>query len=310
MEKTARIYLAGHQGLVGSSLHRQLQRQGYQQILVQALEELDLRRQADTEAFFAAARPEYVLLAAARVGGIIANQSYPGNFIYDNLMIQSNILEAARRFGVKKLLFLGSSCIYPKFAPQPMTEDCLLTGLLESTNEPYAVAKIAGIKMCQAYRRQYGCNFITVMPTNLYGPGDNFDLENSHVIAALIRKFHEGRIQGASTVTLWGTGTPRREFLHVDDAADACLFLMQRYNEPGIINIGVGEDLTIRTLAELVKRVVGFTGDIRWDADKPDGTPRKLLDINLIRKYGWQAKISLEEGLRQTYQWFREHFPD
>jgi GDP-L-fucose synthase len=295
---------------VGSSLHRQLQRQGYQQILVQALEELDLRRQADTEAFFAAARPEYVLLAAARVGGIIANQSYPGNFIYDNLMIQSNILEAARRFGVKKLLFLGSSCIYPKFAPQPMTEDCLLTGLLESTNEPYAVAKIAGIKMCQAYRRQYGCNFITVMPTNLYGPGDNFDLENSHVIAALIRKFHEGRIQGASTVTLWGTGTPRREFLHVDDAADACLFLMQRYNEPGIINIGVGEDLTIRTLAELVKRVVGFTGDIRWDADKPDGTPRKLLDINLIRKYGWQAKISLEEGLRQTYQWFREHFPD
>lgn len=310
MEKTARVYLAGHLGLVGSALHRQLQRQGYRQILVQTLEELDLRRQADAEAFFAAARPEYVLLAAARVGGILANNTYPGNFIYDNLMIQSNVLEAARRFGVKKLLFLGSSCIYPKLAHQPMTEDCLLTGLLEPTNEPYAIAKIAGIKMCQAYRRQYGCNFITVMPTNLYGPWDNFDLDNSHVIPALIRKFHEGRKQGANAVTLWGTGTPRREFLHVDDLADACLFLMENYNEPGIINIGVGQDLTISTLADMVKKVVGFTGEIQWDGDKPDGTPRKLLDINLLRKYGWQARIGLEEGLRQTYQWFRENYED
>ena len=307
MEKTTRIYVAGHRGLVGSAITRHLERQGYKNILTKSSQDLDLRQQADTEAFFDHHRPEYVFLAAARVGGILANSSYPGNFIYDNLMIQTNVINAAYRYGSKKLLFLGSSCIYPKFAPQPMTEDCLLSGPLEPTNEPYAVAKIAGIKMCQSYRRQYGCNFIAVMPTNLYGPGDNFDLEASHVVPALIREFHEGRIQGAEMVTLWGTGNPRREFLHVDDLADACGFLMQHYDAPEIINIGVGKDISIRELGELIRKLTGFQGEIQWDTSKPDGTPRKLLDITRLSQLGWQARISLEAGLQQTYRWYCEH---
>ena len=243
-------------------------------------------------------------MAAAKVGGIVANNTYPAEFIYDNLMIEANIIAAAHRTGVKKLLFLGSSCIYPKFAPQPMTEDSLLTGILEPTNEPYAIAKIAGIKMCQAYRRQYGCNFISVMPTNLYGPGDNFDLETSHVVPAMLRKFHEAKTRGDKAVTLWGTGTPRREFLHVDDLADACVYLMNHYDEPEIINIGVGKDISIRELAELIQKIVGFQGEIIWDTDKPDGTPRKLLDVTRLGQLGWQARITLEEGLAQTYQWY------
>jgi GDP-L-fucose synthase len=307
MEKTARIYVAGHRGLVGSAIKRHLEQQSYQNILTRPSQDLDLRQQADTEAFFEHYRPDYVFLAAARVGGILANSSYPGSFIYDNLMIQTNVIDAANRYGVKKLLFLGSSCTYPKFAPQPMREDCLLSGPLEPTNEPYAIAKIAGIKMCQSYRRQYGCNFIAVMPTNLYGPGDNFDLEASHVVPALIRKFHEARMQGAATVTLWGTGTPRREFLHVDDLADACLFLMQHYDEPEIINIGVGKDISICELGELIGKLTGFQGEIQWDDSKPDGTPRKLLDITRLTQLGWQARISLEAGLQQTYRWYREH---
>lgn len=309
MEKTARIYIAGHRGLVGSAIKRHLEQKGYENILTRTSKDLNLRRQVDTEAFFANTQPEYVFLAAARVGGILANSKYPADFIYDNLMIQNNVIDAAYRYGVKKLLFLGSSCIYPKFAHQPMTEDCLLTGILEPTNEPYAVAKIAGIKMCQAYRRQYGCNFISVMPTNLYGPGDNFDLETSHVLPALIRKFHEAKTRGDQAVTLWGTGTPRREFLHVDDLADACVFLMHHYDEPDIINIGVGKDLTIRELGELIKKIVGFQGELQWDTSKPDGTPRKLLDVTRLTQLGWQARISLEAGLQQTYQWYCEHYP-
>jgi GDP-L-fucose synthase len=309
MEKTARIYVAGHRGLVGSAIKRQLEQQGYHNILLKTSEDLDLRRQAETEGFFARTRPEYVFLAAARVGGILANSTYPASFIYDNLMIQANVIEASHRYRVKKLLFLGSSCIYPKYAPQPMTEDCLLSGPLEPTNEPYAVAKIGGIKMCQTYRRQYGSNFISVMPTNLYGPGDNFDLETSHVVAALIRKFHEAKVQGAAAVTLWGTGRPRREFLHVDDLADACVFLMQNYHEPEIINIGVGKDISIRELGELIQEIVDFRGELRWDTSKPDGTPRKLLDVTRLTQLGWQARISLRAGLRQTYRWYCAHYP-
>ena len=308
MEKTARIYLAGHDGLVGSAIKRRLEEEGYTQIIARSLNELDLRRQDATEDFFARERPEYVFLAAAKVGGIIANNTYPAEFIYDNLIIEANIISAAHRTGVKKLLFLGSSCIYPKFAPQPMTEDSLLTGILEPTNEPYAIAKIAGIKMCQAYRRQYGCNFISVMPTNLYGPGDNFDLETSHVVPAMLRKFHEAKAGGDKTVILWGTGAPRREFLHVDDLADACVYLMDRYDKPEIINIGMGKDINIGELGELIRKIVGFQGEIIWDTSKPDGTPQKLLDVGRLHKMGWRARISLEEGLAETYRWYREHF--
>jgi GDP-L-fucose synthase len=304
MDKLAKIYLAGHHGLVGSAILRRLQQEGYQQIITRSSKELDLRRQEATEEFFGRARPEYVFLAAAKVGGIVANNTYPAEFIYDNLMIEANIIAAAHRTGVKKLLFLGSSCIYPKFAPQPMTEDCLLTGILEPTNEPYAIAKIAGIKMCQAYRRQYGSNFISVMPTNLYGPGDNFDLETSHVVPAMLRKFHEAKIHGNCTVTLWGTGSPRRELLHVDDLADACVYLMNHYDEPEIINIGVGKDISIKELAALIQKIVGFTGEIIWDIAKPDGTPQKLLDVSRLAKLGWQARIDLEQGLADTYRWY------
>jgi GDP-L-fucose synthase len=306
MEKTAKIYLAGHDGLVGSAIARRLQQEGYTRIITRSLQELDLRQQDATAGFFSRERPDYVFLAAARVGGIVANNTYPAEFIYDNLMIEANIIAAAHQTGVKKLLFLGSSCIYPKLAPQPMTEDSLLTGILEPTNEPYAIAKIAGIKMCQAYRRQYGCNFISVMPTNLYGPGDNFDLETSHVVPAMLRKFHEAKTRGDMTVILWGTGDPRREFLHVDDLADACVYLMDRYEEPEIINIGVGKDIRIKDLAALIQKIIGFRGEIVWDTAKPDGTPRKLLDVTRLAKLGWQARISLEEGLAQTYQWYTE----
>ena len=310
MEKTAKIYLAGHDGLVGSAINRRLQQEGYQQIITRSSKELDLRRQEATEDFFAGDRPDYVFLAAAKVGGIVANNTYPAEFIYDNLMIEANIIAAAQHTGTKKLLFLGSSCIYPKFAPQPMTEDCLLTGILEPTNEPYAIAKIAGIKMCQAYRRQYGSNFISVMPTNLYGPGDNFDLETSHVVPAMLRKFHEAKTRGDRTVTLWGTGAPRREFLHVDDLADACVFLMKHYDEPEIINIGVGKDISIRELAEMIQKIVDFKGEIIWDTSKPDGTPRKLLGVGRLSRLGWQARISLEEGLDETYRWYCENRSD
>ena len=310
MEKTARIYLAGHDGLVGSAIKRRLAQDGYEQIIIKSHKELDLRRQEETEVFFARETPEYVFLAAAKVGGIVANNTYPAEFIYDNLMIEANITAAAHRTRVKKLLFLGSSCIYPKFAPQPMTEDCLLTGILEPTNEPYAIAKIAGIKMCQAYRRQYGSNFISVMPTNLYGPGDNFDLESSHVVPAMLRKFHEAKTRGDRSVSLWGTGAPRREFLHVDDLADACVFLMNRYDEPEIINIGVGKDISIKELGELIRKIVGFQGEIVWDTGKPDGTPRKLLDVGHLSRLGWQARIDLEAGLAETYRWYCENRSD
>lgn len=305
MDKEAKIYVAGHEGLVGSALVRRLVADGYNNLVCKPFSELDLRRQADVEEFFSENRPEYVLLAAARVGGINANNSYPADFIRDNILIQTNVIEAAYRFGVRKLLFLGSSCIYPKFAPQPLKEEYLLTGELEPTNDAYAIAKIAGIKMCQAYNKQYGCNYISVMPTNLYGPGDNFDLETSHVLPALIRKFHEAKINNKEEVIIWGTGMPLREFLYVDDLADACVFLMNEYDGSDIVNIGAGKDLTISELAELVKRVTGFNGEIVYDSSKPDGTPRKLLDVSRLNSMGWEAKTSLEEGIRHTYQWFK-----
>lgn len=303
MRREDRIFVAGHRGLVGSAIVRRLRSEGYDNLLLRTREELDLTRQAEVEAFFEQERPDYVFLAAAKVGGIWANNSYPADFIRDNLFIQTNVIDAAYRNGVKKLLFLGSSCIYPKFAPQPLEEEYLLTGALEPTNEPYAVAKIAGIIMCQSYRRQYGANFISAMPTNLYGPGDNFDLETSHVLPALIRKFHEAKVRGDSAVEVWGTGSPKREFLHVDDLADACVFLMQRYDDDEIINVGTGTDVSIRELAESIKEIVGFEGDVVFDTSRPDGTPRKLLDVSKIRGLGWQAKIDLEEGIRLTYQW-------
>jgi len=302
MELKTKIYVAGHRGLVGSALVRKLEAEGYANLVVRTSAELDLRRQEQVERFFEREKPEYVFLAAAKVGGILANSTYPGQFIYENLAIQSNILECSRVHGVKKLLFLGSSCIYPRDCPQPIREEYLLTGPLEKTNEAYALAKIAGIKTCQAYRQQYGCNFISVMPTNLYGPNDNYDLQNSHVLPALIRKFHEAKENGEALVTLWGTGTPRREFLHVDDLADACVFLMNRYNEGEIVNIGTGEDLPIRDLAEIVKRIVGFGGAVRWDATKPDGTPRKLLWVERLHQAGWLHRINLEEGIAGTYE--------
>lgn len=302
MTKNDKIYIAGHRGMVGSAILRRLQAAGFENFALRTSAELDLRDQAAVQQFFKTEQPAYVFLAAAKVGGILANNRYRAEFLYDNLMIQSNVIHAAWQHGVKKLLFLGSSCIYPKLAPQPLREDYLLTGLLEPTNEPYAIAKIAGIKLCDAYRDQYGCNFISVMPTNLYGPNDNYHPENSHVLPALLRKFHEAKRDGAPSVTLWGTGTPRREFLHVDDLADACYFLMQHYDEPGFINIGTGEDLPILELAQLVKKIVGYTGTIEHDLSKPDGTPRKLLDVSKLLAKGWKAKIDLETGIKQVYQ--------
>ncbi|KJS02620.1 MAG: GDP-L-fucose synthase [Peptococcaceae bacterium BRH_c4a] len=301
---SASVYVAGHRGLVGSAIVRLLTQRGYNSIIMKSSGELDLRRGPEVDDFFRKQRPEYVFLAAGRVGGIYANSSYPAQFIYDNLMIQSNVIDAAFRHRVKKLLFLGSSCIYPRCAPQPIREEYLLTGALEPTNEPYAVAKIAGIKMCQAYNQQYGADFISVMPTNLYGPEDNFNPETSHVLPALIRKFHEARERGGDSVTVWGTGQPRREFLHVDDLADACLFLMRNYSGDSPVNAGAGEDLPISELAGMIREVVGYRGEIRYDHSKPDGAPRKLLDVSRLRNMGWQPKISLEEGLKSTYQWY------
>ncbi len=304
MEQTAKIYLAGHQGLVGSAIRRRLEAGGFSNLIFRSLDELDLRDQAAVAAFFLQEAPAYVFLAAAKVGGIKANSTKPAEFIYDNLMIEANIIHQSHRHGVKKVLFLGSSCIYPKFCPQPMKEDYLLDGKLEPTNESYAVAKITGIKMCQSYNRQYGTCFISVMPTNLYGPGDNFDLEDSHVIPALMRKFHEAKVTGAAEAVVWGSGAPRREFLYVDDLADACAFLMEHYQEGEIINVGVGQDLQVIELARKVAAVTGFQGRIVLDPSFPDGTPRKLLDVSRITAMGWQARTLLEEGLKKTYDWF------
>jgi GDP-L-fucose synthase len=304
MEKDARIYVAGHQGLVGGAIFRRLKAAGFGNLICRPLEELDLRDQAAVTAFFHKERPQYVFLAAARVGGIHANSTYPAQFIYDNLQIQLNVIHQAYVHQVKKLLFLGSSCIYPKFCPQPMQEDHLLDGKLEPTNEPYAVAKIAGIKMCQAYNREYGTRFISLMPTNLYGPGDNFDLLDSHVIPAMMRRCHEAKVAGARQVVIWGTGAPRREFLYVDDLADACLFVMENYAGSEFLNVGVGQDLTIKELAGLVAQVVGFNGELVFDTTKPDGTPRKLLEVSRLTALGWQARMPLKEGLQGTYEWF------
>ncbi len=304
MHKDARIFVAGHRGLVGSAIVRRLQADGYPNLLLASRDQLDLRDRDSVEAFFAAHRPEFVILAAAKVGGILANNSYPAEFLLENLQIQNNVIDAAHRHGAAKLTFLGSSCIYPKLAPQPIREEYLLTGPLEPTNEWYAIAKIAGIKLCQAYRRQYGADFISAMPTNLYGPGDNFDLQNSHVLPALIRKFHEAKLAGDKQVVMWGTGTPRREFLHVDDLAAAVVHLTNSYEGEDIDNIGVGEDISIRELAELVKDITGYQGEIVNDTSKPDGTPRKLLDVSRLHALGWEAKIPLREGVQATYRWF------
>jgi len=287
--------------MVGSALVRRLTQEGFTNLVTRTSSELDLRSQQGVAEFFAQEKPDYVILAAAKVGGIQANNTYRAEFLYDNLMIESNVIHQAYLNDVQKLLFLGSSCIYPKFAPQPLKEDALLTGELESTNEPYAIAKIAGIKLCDAYRSQYGCNYISAMPTNLYGPHDNYDLKNSHVLPALLRKFHEAKAAGAPEVEVWGTGTPRREFLHVDDLADACYWLLENYNEPGLVNIGTGTDLSIRELAELVQRTVGYEGTIRFNADYPDGTPRKLMDVSKLAEHGWTATIGLEEGVKAVY---------
>ena len=305
MTTNAKIYIAGHRGMVGSAILRALESRGFQNIITRTSSELDLRNQAAVEKFFAEEKPEYVFLAAAKVGGIHANNVYRADFIYENLMIQNNVIHQSYVNGVKKLLFLGSSCIYPKMAPQPLKEDYLLTGLLEYTNEPYAIAKIAGIKMCESYRIQYGCDFISVMPTNLYGPNDNYDLNNSHVLPALLRKFHEAKTEGRNEVTVWGSGSPKREFLHADDLADACLYLMENYSDAGLINIGTGEDLSIRELAEMIARITGFEGNIIWDSSKPDGTPRKLMDVSKLHRQGWHHKIELEEGIRMVYEPFR-----
>ncbi len=307
MEKDSKIYIAGHRGLVGSAIMRRLKAEGYKNLLTHTHTELDLTRQEKVEEFFHKKKPDYVFLAAARVGGIYANNTYPAEFIYSNLTIQTNIIHASYVFKVKKLFFLGSSCIYPKNCPQPMKEEYLLGGPLESTNEPYAVAKIAGIKMCQAYNRQYGTNFLSVMPTNLYGPNDNFDLKTSHVLPALIRKFHDAKAEGLSEVEIWGTGSPRREFLHVDDLADASLFLMNNYNKSKIINIGTGRDLTTKELAEMIARIVGFKGRLVFNPIKPDGTPKKLLDVSKLHSFGWKARIGLEQGIAETYKWYVEN---
>jgi GDP-L-fucose synthase len=304
MTPEASIFVAGHRGLAGSAIVRRLQRAGFQNLVMRSRGELDLTRQDAVEAFFAEVKPQYVFLAAARVGGILANDTHPAEFLYENLAIQTNVIDSAYRHGTQKLLFLGSSCIYPKHAPQPMPEDCLLTGPLEPTNEWYAIAKIAGLKMCQAYRRQYGFDAICAMPTNLYGPGDNFDLRSSHVLPALIRKFHEAQIHGANEVEVWGTGKPRREFLHVDDLADACLFLMQGYSNESPVNVGCGMDVSIAELAALVATTTGYAGQLRFNTSMPDGTPRKLLDVSKMNALGWRAGISLKEGLASTYQGF------
>lgn len=302
MEKNAKIYVAGHRGMVGSALVRCLTDAGFTNLIVRTSRELDLRDEAAVAAFFAQEKPEYVLLAAAKVGGIHANNSYPVDFLLDNLRLQNNVIEQCYRHGVQKLLFLGSSCVYPKLCPQPIKEEYLLTSALEPTNEAYAIAKIAGLKLCEAYRRQYDCNFISVMPTNLYGPGDNYDLENSHVLPAMLRKFHEAKEQGQPAVEIWGSGTPRREFLHVDDLAAACLHLFLHYDDAAPVNAGTGEDLTILELAELVRDVVGYAGDIKLNSSRPDGTPRKLLDVSRLQALGWQPRIGLREGITRVYQ--------
>ena len=307
MNKEDKIYIAGHRGLVGSAIVRNLKEKGFNNFILRTSKELDLTNQTAVNSFFETEKPDYVFLAAAKVGGIHANDIYPADFIRDNLQIQTNVIDAAYRNNAKKLLFLGSSCIYPKFAPQPMKEEHLLTGELEPTNEWYAIAKIAGIKMCQAYKKQYGFNAISIMPTNLYGIGDNFNLENSHVMPALIRKFHDAKEQGKSEVEVWGTGTPKREFLHVDDMADASVYLMNNYDGDEIVNVGVGEDVSIKELAEIVKDTVGFEGELKFDTTKPDGTPRKLLDISKLNSTGWKAKINLKDGIKSTYQWFIEN---
>ena len=307
IEKTSRIYVAGHRGLVGSGVVRALERQGYANVLCRTHAELDLTDQLAVRNFFKVERPDAVILAAARVGGIHANSTRPALFIRDNLLIQDNVIDAAHRHGVSKLLFLGSSCIYPKLAPQPIKEEYLLTGPLEPSNEWYAIAKIAGIKMCQAYRREHGFNAISLMPTNMYGPGDNFDALNSHVLPALIRRFHEAKLRGDESVVVWGSGTPRREFLHVDDLSDAIVYLLQSYDDEPIVNVGWGKDVTIRELAEMVMSAVGYQGTLRFDPTKPDGTPRKLLDVSRLTSLGWQPRIGLKDGIEQTYAWFREH---
>lgn len=306
MEKSSRIYIAGHRGMVGSAIERKLRSEGYTNLVLRTSSELDLRNQAAVEKFFAAEKPEYVFLAAAKVGGIMANNTYRADFLYENLMIESNVIHQSYVHGVKKLLFLGSSCIYPKMAPQPLKEEYLLSGYLEETNEPYAVAKIAGIKLCENYRRQYGCDFISAMPTNLYGPNDNYDLNNSHVLPALLRKFHEAKIQSKDFVEVWGTGSPLREFLHVDDLANACVYLMNHYSEKDFVNVGSGAETSISQLASMIKRIVGYKGEIKFDNTKPDGTPRKLLDVSRLSSYGWFPLISLEDGLRSVYEEIRE----
>lgn len=310
MQKNERIFVAGHKGLVGSAIVRKLQAEGYPNLILRSHKELDLMRQAEVEAFFRREKPEYVFLVAAKVGGILANNTYPATFIYENLLIESNVIHSAYAAGTKKLLFLGSSCIYPRDCAQPMKEEYLLSGKLEPTNEPYAIAKIAGIRMCQSYNRQYGTKFVSVMPTNVYGPEDNFDLETSHALPALIRKFHDAKMEGNNVVTVWGSGTPRREFLHVDDLADACLFIMKHYDENEMINIGVGKDITISELSALIKQIVEFNGEIRYDNSKPDGTPRKLLDVSRLDALGWQPKIPLREGIELTYRWYVENMSD
>lgn len=304
MDISQKIYVAGHRGMVGSAIVRNLQGKGFTNLVTRSSAELDLRNQQAVEAFFASEKPDFVMLAAAKVGGIFANSTYPAQFIYDNLMMEANIIHASHVHKVKKLLFLGSSCIYPKLAPQPIKEEYLLSGYLEPTNEAYAIAKIAGIELCKFYRREYGCSFISAMPTNLYGINDNFDLTSSHVLPALLRKFHEAKLHNAASVTVWGSGKPKREFLYVDDLADACVFLMQRYNDELHVNIGTGEDLEIGELAQIVKNIVGFTGTIEHDTTKPDGTPRKLLDVSLLHSLGWKHRTSLEDGIKKVYEWY------
>jgi GDP-L-fucose synthase len=304
MEKSAKIYVAGHRGMVGSAIVRELKNLGYENILERTSSELDLRNQAAVEAFYAAEKPDYVFVSAAKVGGILANNTYRAEFLYDNLSIQNNLIHFAHVYGVKKLLFLGSSCIYPKMAPQPLKEDYLLSGLLEPTNEPYAIAKITGIKMCEAYRDQYGCNFISAMPTNMYGPNDNYHPENSHVLPALIRKFHEAKVSGSNTVTIWGDGSPFREFLYADDLANALVYLMLNYNEKEFVNVGFGHEISIKDLALLIQKVVGFEGQLTFDTSKPNGTPRKLMDSSRLFETGWKPKTTLEEGIKLAYQDF------
>ena len=308
MEKDSKIYIAGHRGMVGSAIYRKLQEKGFYNFVLKTSKELDLRNQQAVSDFFQVQKPDYVFLAAAKVGGIIANSTYRADFLYENLAIQNNVIHSAYKTSVKKLMFLGSSCIYPKLAPQPLKEEYLLSGFLEETNEPYAIAKIAGIKLCEAYRMQYGCDFISVMPTNLYGPNDNYDLKNSHVLPAMIRKFHEAKESKNESVTLWGTGSPMREFLHADDLAEACAYLMENYSEPQFINVGTGIDITIKELAETVSKIVGFEGRLVWDTTKPNGTPRKLMDVSKLHEQGWKHTIDLQEGISLAYQDFLEHY--